>query len=477
MDKNTWDGENPKRIDTHISVVFLVGDKAWKLKKAVKFPFLDFSTLEQRRLACERELELNALWSPDLYLGLVAITQDDTGKLALNGSGQVVEYLISMRRFPDNAGMLKVLQSGKVDRTLITGLVQTLWSGYSKAAVHLDCGGAKGMAQIIDGLEPSFAPDVPTEVFTKWRQALANCADVLDTRQQSGMVRRCHGDLHLGNVCLFHGALSPFDVLEFNEDFGTIDIAYDLAFLIMDLLAHQYLDLAALVFNRYLDVSGDYSALAVMPLFLSIRAGVRAMVMRSMNRPDEAHLYLDLALRVLVPPKPRLIAVGGLSGSGKSRLSSRLSSKLAVPGAAIIRSDAIRKRLMGVAQTTKLGQDGYTPEVTQAVYTAMMEACAVSLGYGFPVIADAVFGRLDERQDIQSVADRNKVPFKGFWLEAPFDVAAARVEKRKGDASDATVAILEHQHQRDVGPIHWMRINTTGAGDRTVSQALKAICN
>lgn len=475
MDKATWGGVQPTRIETHISTVYLVGDLAWKLKKAVRFPFLDFTSLDRRKQACERELALNAMWAAPLYLGLVPITQDRDGALSLAGDGQIVDYLVKMRRFPDQNGMLQVLGRGQVDRKLVGGLVQNLWDGYAKADVHYEKGGASGFAQIIDGLEPSFAPNIPADLFAKWRRELDKIGPLLDRRRHSGWVRRCHGDLHLGNVCLFEGALLPFDVLEFNEDFATIDVAYDVAFLIMDLIAHHYADFAALVMNRYLDVSGDYGCVAVLPLFLSVRAGVRAMVMHSMNRPKDSGDYIALAHAVLVPPKPQLVAVGGLSGSGKSRLSSKLSPRLGCPGAAVIRSDAIRKRLMGVPQTTKLDQNGYSSAVTKQVYDTLTEACAQILAGGFPVIADAVFGRGEERQAIQSVADGLGQSFTGLWLEVPFHVAANRVRKRVGDASDATVAVLEEQHKRDVGPLTWARINTDGTGDKTIQTAMNLL--
>ena len=471
MDTKNWRGQLPQRIDTHISSVFLVGDRAWKLKKAVKFNFVDFSTLDLRRLSCQREVEFNRLFAPDLYLGLDRITRLADGRLAWNGEGETVEWLVCMRRFPADAGLTEILARGQADRTQFSTLVQTLWTGYGRAEIHFDAGGKQGFRDIIDGLAPGFGPDLPAELFAAWRNLVEIHGARLDQRRRQGWVRRCHGDLHLGNICLYEGALLPFDVLEFNDQLSIIDMAYDLAFLIMDLLAHGYDDFAALVFNRYLDVSGDYSGVALMPLFVSLRAGVRAMVMSTQNRRQDAARYLKLAERVLSPPKPRLVAVGGLSGSGKSRLSSRLSPILACPAAAIIRSDAIRKRLMGVAQTAKLGEEGYTPDINREVYRTLYQACGQILADGCAVIADAVFSRVEERDAIQACG----YPFTGLWLEAPFEVAAERVETRRGDASDATRSVLEAQTRRDVGPITWTRIDSGGDREMTVAQAMAAL--
>ena len=456
------------RIDTHISTVFLTDDQAWKLKKAVRFPFLDFSTPQLRRRACERELELNRLWAPSLYLGLNRITRQSDGSLAWDGNGDEVDCVVVMQRFPDDAGLAQLLAQDQVDRKQMAGLVQTLWRGYGLAKIHYAAEESQGIGQIIDGLEASFPAPIPGHLFRLWRQQCGRWQDRLDQRRQDGWVRRCHGDLHLGNICRFQGELIPFDVLEFNESLAIIDVAYDMAFLMMDLLAHGSADYAALVMNRYLDVSGDYGCVALLPLFVSLRAGVRAMVMRTQNRHDQAQMYERLAVQALTAPQPRLVAVGGLSGSGKSRLSSRLSPRLGVPGAAVIRSDAIRKRLMGVDQTTKLPPEGYDPQITQRVYAALSDACRQIRADGLPVIADAVFSRPEERDAIAQCGQ----PFTGLWLEAPFEVAASRVQNRTADASDATVSVLEHQHQRDVGPITWPCIETSGPGERTVERAM-----
>lgn len=470
MDAKNWHGVSPIRRDTHISTVFLVGDLAYKLKKAVRLPFLDFSTLALRQRACRCELDFNRLWAPGLYVGLANITQSSEGVLHWDGPGQVVETLVVMHRFADDAGLAQVLARGQAHKTMITDLVQTLWHGYGRAEIYKEAGGAKGVGEIIDGLEPSFV-QIPHDLFAAWRSLVTQHALRLDLRRAEGWVRRCHGDLHLGNVCLYQDKLLPFDVLEFNDALAIVDVAYDMAFLLMDLLAHGYDDFAALVMNRYLDVSGDYGCVVLLPLMVSLRAGVRAMVMQSQNDPVQAQLYLDLARRVLVPRPAQLVAVGGLSGSGKSFLSWQLSPLLGRPAAAVIRSDAIRKRLMGRAQTDRLGPEGYDPAVTQLVYETLYGACAQILSDGMPVIADAVFGQPQERQAIAQCG----TPFTGLWLQISLDAAVARVQRRQGDASDATVAVVEQQHRRDVGEMTWVCIDSDGPREHTLLVASKIL--
>ena len=470
MDEKNWNGVVPTRCDTHISTVFLVGDLAFKLKKAVHLPFLDFSTLALRQQSCQRELDFNRLWAPELYVGSAQITQSDDGALHWDGPGQVVESLVVMHRFADDQGLAQILAAGQAHKTMITDLMQTLWRGYGRAEIYQDAGGAKGFSDIIDGLEPSFT-QIPHDLFDAWRKLVTRHAARLDQRRNDGWVRRCHGDLHLGNVCLYQGKLLPFDVLEFNDSLAIIDVAYDMAFLLMDMLAHGYDDFAALVMNRYLDVSGDYNCVALLPLMVSLRAGVRAMVMQSLNDQAQARIYLDLARQVLEPRPAQLLAIGGLSGSGKSHLSWHLSVLMGRPGAAVIRSDAIRKRLMGVAQTDRLGPEGYDAAVTQQVYEILYGACAQILSDHLPVIADAVFSRPEEREAIARCGQ----PFTGLWLDVSLEAARSRVAKRQGDVSDATIEVVEQQHGRDVGPMTWACIDTSGPKEQTLSAAAQIL--
>ncbi len=482
-DPSTHGGLKPTRIDTHISSVFLVGDYAWKLKKAVKLPFLDFSTPQLRQAACEAEISANAPWNPSLYLGVIPVTVGADGKPRLGGQGDAVDWVVSMRRFAPNAQLDQVVVQGDVERSLLNGLTRTLWQGYQRAQVYHDRGGASGMLAVIEELRVSFAPFCPKVVsealvegiVQAWRDFVVHYAQLLDYRRDNGFVRHCHGDLHLGNVCLLDGALVPFDAIEFNESFAAIDVLYDLAFLLMDFVAHDVQDYASMVLNYYLDLSGDFDAMPLLPLFMSMRAGVRSMVKASMGQAGDARHYLELAHDCLTPPEPRIVAVGGLSGSGKSRMARRLAPMLALPGAAVVRTDAMRKRLMGVGLTDPLPPEGYKPEVTAKVYQTMVAICARLAASGFPVIADGVFARPDERAAIEDAAKRVGCPFNGLWLEASFDVAAARIEKRVGDVSDATPEIRARQQEMELGSMTWTRVATDRANDSAFKQAKVAL--
>jgi len=471
-------GVRPERIDTHISTVFLAGDRAYKLKKAVKLPFLDFSTVAARLAACRAELEINRRAAPGLYLGLEAVVRGADGHLSLGGEGTPVDYVVMMRRFGAEDRFDQLLARGAVDRRLLDRLTKAIVAYHDGAPRRPDRGGAAGLAWTIANNVQSMAPAVPAilpaaEVDRLAQQSadwLARLAPLLDGRRDRGLVRQCHGDLHLGNICLFEGEPTLFDAIEFSDDIACIDVFYDLAFLLMDLDVASARPQASQVMNHALDLTGDYQAMAALPLFLSLRAGVRAMVAATIalavagperdTKAAEARRYLAAALAYLAPPAPRLVAIGGLSGSGKSRMGRLLAPSLAVPGAAVVRSDALRKQLMGAALTQRLGPEGYSAEVTDRTYQALLDTSAAVLRAGHAVIADGVFARPEQREAIARVAAEAGVRFDGLWLETAPEVAAARIGARIGDASDATVAVLERQRSYALGEIGWHRLDT-----------------
>ncbi|MDA8232266.1 MAG: AAA family ATPase [Magnetospirillum sp.] len=492
-DPATYGGLAPARVDTHISSVFLAGDRVYKLKKAVRLTFLDFSTLAARKTACEAEFAINSRAAPGLYLGVVPVVRGKDGALALGGEGEAVDYVVAMRRFDEDSLFRNLVRRGALDRGLLRDLTETVVAFHRAAPVRRDKGGAAAMARTLDDNEAAMLPHVPhllpaegvarlTRLSRDW---LARLAPLLDSRREQGFVRQCHGDLHLGNICLFEGRPTLFDAIEFSEDIACIDVAYDLAFLLMDLDAHHARDLASQVMNHALDLTGDYPAVAAMPFFLSLRAGVRALVTATTAAGSagaererlgaEGRSYLAAALAYLDPPPPRLVAVGGLSGSGKSRMGRRLAPLLGVPGAVVVRSDALRKQLTGAHLRDRLGPEGYAPEVTERTYRSLFDTCAMLLKAGSSVVADAVFARPEQRAAIERVAAAAGVPFAGLWLEAPEDVAAARIGGRTGDASDATVEVLARQRQYDLGPIAWKRLDTSQPGDGAFTEACRAL--
>jgi len=273
-----------------------------------------------------------------------------------------------------------------------------------------------------------------------------------------------------------------FDAIEFNDEFAKIDVMYDLAFLLMDLEFRGLKPLANAVLNRYLDRSGDIEALTCLPLFMSLRAAIRSHVSATMSASIEGHekhrlvsaarRYLDLAIDYLTICRPRLIAIGGLSGTGKSRLARIMAPAIGPsPGAVVIRSDVLRKRLGGVELHKKLGEDGYNPEMTQRTYTDMMECAAKALNAGHTVIADAVFADPAERDAIQNVARNANMKFDGIWLEADQKTLEQRVANRKANVSDATVAVVRQQQNYDLGEVDWMKVNTSGPRKEVVRNA------
>lgn len=484
-----------ERIETHASVVFLAGERAFKLKRAVRFPYLDYSTKELRRRFCHAEVRINRRTAPDIYLGVVAVTRDSEGHLHLGGAGAPVDWLVEMVRFDQDVLFDRLAQQGVLDRFAMEDLADAVARFHEQAERRPDAGGAGAIAATIESNTRSFA-ECPPGLFdpdkvrrlgeASWR-ALAKVEALLEARRQAGFVRHCHGDLHLRNIFLHHGHATLFDAIEFSDQLAAIDVLYDLAFLVMD-LDHRGLNrLASILFNRYFDVVGDADGLAAWPLFLSMRAAIRSHVSgvatASQSHPaaaaalrKEARDYLELALAYLRPRTPRLIAIGGLSGTGKSRLGRDLAPFLdSVPGARIVRTDCTRKRIAGVPLGQRLGPQGYTPEMTERTYRAVFDECRRVLAAGQSVIADAVFAEPEEREAIERVAEEAGVPFHGLWLEAPVEVMEERVTHRHRNVSDATAWVVRLQLEHDTGEIRWSRLCTAGAKEEILAEALRML--
>jgi aminoglycoside phosphotransferase family enzyme/predicted kinase len=475
--------EDVRRVTTHISRVFLVGERAYKLKRAVRLPYLDFTTPESRRAACEREIELNRRTAPSLYLGVQPICRGLDGRLALSSLGDPVDWLVVMRRFAETALFDRMAEGGLLEPKLLRDLADSVAAFHASAERVPTAGGALAMKAIVDGNDQSFAacPDAafdPGDVArlqSASRERLRDLGRLLDRRRDAGKVRRCHGDLHLRNICLIDGRPTLFDCLEFSDELATIDVLYDLAFLLMDLLHRGLPAEANTVFNRYLDNADETDGVAALPLFLSVRAAIRAHAV-AIDASDGARLaeaksYLSLALRLIDPPPPRLIAIGGLSGTGKSTIALGLAPGLgAMPGARVIRSDAIRKRLFGVPPEQRLGREAYLPGVTERVYASIgYEAEALLVG-GHAVVLDAVFAQPRERAAVRELAQQSGVRFDGFWLEAPMPVLERRIAGRRDDASDADVEILHRQATYDIGVVDWKRIDASAGQDQVLAE-------
>ena len=474
-------GEAVERIETHASVVFLAGTRALKLKRAVLYDYLDFSTIERRKAMCEAEVRINRRTAPALYLGVVAVTREPDGSLALGGSGTPVDWLVEMTRFEQDGLFDRLATRGALDLGLMRPLASAIAQLHLTAEGRSDHGGRAGMAWVVDGNATGFveqgagilAQAVCARLTEDARNAVQRDGAQLDARRDAGLVRQCHGDLHLRNIVLLDGRPTLFDAIEFNDEIACIDVLYDLAFLLMDLWRRQLPRHANAVWNAYLAETRDFEGVRLLPLFLSCRAAVRSKTsataanlqsdpQRRSELQEMARDYLALAEGLLHPPPPCLIAIGGLSGSGKSTLAHALGSLVgAVPGAVVIRSDEIRKWLCGVEPLHRLGSEGYAPGVSQRVYTTVTERAEVVVRGGHAAIADAVFARPSDREMIERAAAAAGVPFVGLWLDAPESALLARSERRHLDASDADADVIRSQIAQGTGPISWNRFDAS----------------
>jgi len=487
-------GAAVERIDTHASMVFLAGERAWKLKRAVRYEYLDYSTANRRRDMCEAEVRINRRTAPALYRGVTAVTRQPDGRLAIGGAGTPIDWLVEMSRFDQSGLFDRLAEAGVLPLRLMSPLAHAIARFHQAADDNTHQGGWEGMRRVIDGNATGFAEDGagildPTRcarLTDRARFVLDRGGVLLDQRRDDGRVRQCHGDLHLRNIVLLGDQPTLFDAIEFNDDISTIDVLYDLAFLLMDLLRLDLPHHANIVWNGYVAETGDLDGFPLMPLFLSCRAAVMAKTTAtSANLRRDAGLrrelqalandYLTMADALLSPPAPRLIAVGGLSGSGKSTLARDLAPSIgAVPGAIVIRSDEIRKRLCGVKPLDRLGPEGYTDEVSRRVYATVLEQADKVVRGGCTAIADAVFAASDDRDAVQHVAAAAGVPFIGLWLDAPEQVLCSRVAARGPDVSDAGIDVIRRQLAWRLDSLRWQRIDASGTRQQ-VRDAAEAI--
>jgi uncharacterized protein len=484
-DPKTHGGAEVDTITTHASMVFMAGDRVLKLKRAVKYSYLDFSTVDLRRQSCEAELALNRRTAPQLYLAVEPVTREAHGELTLAGKGEAIDWVVVMQRFPQEALLSHLAEADRLPPDLMRRLADRIAAFHRDAEIMDDFGGAAGVAQVIgindENLRRDGPPRIPAseaEALTAAaRNAASRHAALLERRRASAKVRRCHGDLHLNNICLIGGEPTLFDCIEFNPSLASIDVLYDLAFLLMDLRFRGHATEAAIVFNRYLDVTDERDGLAAMPLLLALRAWVRSHVTATAARSgagdiEVARRYFDLALDLLKPRPPRLVAIGGLSGTGKSTISTILAGRIGhAPAARVLRSDVIRKRQFGVAPEQRLPAEAYSLDATQRVYETLEQEAMASVAAGCSVIIDAVSARPDERAAFDALARKLAVPFGGIWLEAPPEVLRQRVGARKNDASDADRAVLEKQLGYDLGVLDWHRIDASEAPDAVADSA------
>ncbi|WP_376771048.1 bifunctional aminoglycoside phosphotransferase/ATP-binding protein [Microvirga soli] len=446
----------------------------------MQYPYLDFSTPEKRLACCQAEIELNRRTAPQLYRGVRTVTRESDGSLSLSGTGLLVDAVVEMQRFAQDALLDTMARKGTLTPRIMTELARQVAKLHQGASVSFTHGGSTGIAAVLDindrGLRDTslVSPEAAGEFADLFRQALGRHAERLDQRREAGKVRRCHGDLILRNIFLIDGMPTLFDCLEFNEALATIDVLYDLAFLLMDLWHRDQREFANLVYNRYLDECDEADGLALVPFFMAIRAAVRAHVTAAQAKdasPEaqepfhtEARAYFDLAADLLKRVNPMLVAFGGFSGTGKSTMASLVAPCIGVPpGARVLNTDRIRKRMFGLPVEVRLPRAAYRPDISQKVYAALRRDAADVLGAGTAVVADAVFDQAAERQAIEALAKTSGVPFRGFWLDAPEATLLRRVEERRNDPSDATAQVLAAQIRCGSGEMTWQRIDAAAA--------------
>jgi aminoglycoside phosphotransferase family enzyme/predicted kinase len=465
MDPASHGGTRPVRIDTHGAIIALAGATAWKMKRAVVYPYLDYGTPARRRQALEAELALNRPLAPAIYQRVAAITREADGTLKLEGVGEPVEAVLVMRRFDEHATLDRIV----AERPLTDREVDTL--ARAIVAAHAAAPPADG-ARWVDDLALYLAQNEVALAREKGVPALSAAArtalhalrPLLAARAARGLVRRCHGDLHLGNIALIDGEPTLFDAIEFDDRIASGDVLYDLAFTLMDLCLRGRRENANRLLNRTLveaafagldpDGGRDLDGLRALPFFQHLRAAIRAKIAlaRATALADaadaaaaraEAGRYLAFARAALDPPPPVLVAVGGLSGTGKTTVAMGLAPALGgPPGAVVLRSDVERKHLAGAAETAHLPASGYTAELTERVFASLHARAAVALAAGWPVVLDAVHAQPAQRDAVRAVAAAAGVPFLGLWLVAPLEARLARVAARSGDASDADRAVV-----------------------------------
>ncbi len=485
-----------EKIETHISTVLLTGDHAYKFKKPVNFGFLDFSTLEARKHFCEEEIRLNQRLAPSLYLETVAITGSPQAP-QLDGEGQAIEYAVKMRQFDQSQLLDNLVKQNKLSDDIIDTIAD------KAAAFHAEAARAPAdsplgqpdalLAPMLQNFEQlrDLIDDAgklaQLDTLENWtRTSFDALKPLLQTRVAQGFIRECHGDMHLGNITLVDGEVTIFDGIEFNDEFRWIDVMSEMAFITMDLIDRKRPEQAQQLINRYLETTGDYQGLPLLRFYQVYRAMVRAKIasfrladpsLSDTERQEtlaQYQSYADLANALMQAPRAQLVLSHGVSGSGKSTLSAQLLKRLP---AIRIRSDVERKRLFAAQAkgAENIGEGIYSADASAKTYAELLRLSRHLLENGLSVIVDATFLQKAHRAPFQALAQELGLPFHVIWSDCDADTLRQRVAQRKGDVSDATVDVLEHQLKEVEAPQNSENPVVTPCADIDMDKVLTAL--
>jgi uncharacterized protein len=451
-------------IQTHASAVLLTGDFVYKLKKPVNFGFLDYSTVTNRQHFCEEEIRLNQRGAKELYLAVLPISKQGD-KYQFGNEGEIVDYAVKMVQFPQSALLSNMFESGQITTDDLEEIGQVVARFHSEAQTSEYISSFGTVAKIRQSIEDNYRQTekyigrsqtqpqyIETKAYTD-RFLLEHEQLFLD-RIAGGFIRECHGDLHLRNICRWQTKILLFDCIEFNEPFRFVDTMYDIAFAVMDLEARGGKDLANRFLNIYVEQTGDWAGLQVLPMYLSRQAYVRAKVtsflLDDAGISDEdrvaaletASNYYHQAWEYTRPKQGRIILLSGLSGSGKSTLGKQIAESL---NGMQIRSDAVRKHLGGISLLARGDDSLYTPEMTASTYQEVLSLGAKLAVQGFTVILDAKYDRQSLRAAVIDLAQSEAIQLDIIHCTAPETVLIDRLAQRTGDIADATVDLLASQ--------------------------------
>lgn len=468
---------NIELIETHISWVILTGDFAYKIKKPVNFGFLDFSTLAKRHTCCLNELRLNRRLAPSIYLDVVAISGTQE-KPIINSEGEIFEYAVKMVQFPQSAQLDNMLAAGKLNvdhMDAIARMVAEFHHNIDIANETVDYGSndiiyqpvAENIEQVREHLDITPYANMLSVLQTWNLSIIEKLKPVFEQRKGDGFIRECHGDMHLRNLIWldmnYHSGPVAFDCIEFNPYLRWIDVISEVAFLVMDLQDRQQHQLANRFLNAYLEVTGDYAGLRVLPFYLCYRALVRAKVaalrLDQRDIPEESRQqllaefesYLDLGILYTQKSTPQLIIMHGMSASGKSTVSQQLTDS---SGMIRIRSDVERKRLFSDSLDaskltdnthTEINASIYSAQSSQQTYKKLAKLASHVIIAGYSVIVDAAFLKYEQRKSFQQLAEQLNVPFIILETTAPAELLRQRIVQRSDDISDADLVVLEYQ--------------------------------